>query len=69
MRRQVVAIAGSGWLVQVFGRKTVLIGAALLTGLGQMVVAAFFQFEVSPRDYSLSGNILLETHIGIKDDL
>ena len=41
------AIAGSGGLLQLFGRRTVLIGAALLTGLGQLVVAAFFQFEVS----------------------
>ncbi|XP_043241986.1 facilitated trehalose transporter Tret1-2 homolog [Amphibalanus amphitrite] len=42
---QMAAIAGSGYLLQLFGRKTILIGAAVLTCSAQLVVAAFFQFE------------------------
>ncbi|XP_037073760.1 uncharacterized protein LOC119094953 [Pollicipes pollicipes] len=44
---QMAAIGVSGFLLHWWGRRTVLIGSAVLTGLGQLTAAAYFHFEAA----------------------
>ncbi|XP_037073762.1 sugar transporter ERD6-like [Pollicipes pollicipes] len=44
---QMAAIGVSGFLLHWWGRRAVLIGSAVLTGLGQLTAAAYFHFEAA----------------------